>query len=468
MKSMFDQGRGWRRGGALLALTALLAAGCVGASATVSPSRPQAANSTEPPSRQPQATATAIASPTAAPPSAATSTDLSTVPLAPSGTWKSIRWVSLPAASLLAPPSPEPDPSADPFASSDLQLFGWSRGFVGFSIQSSGEAGIDVLNTEATAYSSDGVHWQSGSVVQQRTKDPLNIRAVYEGPAGLLAVEETTACGDSWVDGLLASSDGITWQPVDIAKAFGKAVIWDVSGGSAGFVAVDTVGHAAWTSRDGRSWRPVKLDTPVFATSRIDAGTAFSAGYVLVGSTQKTGERNCSGPPSAVPPLRVPTAWWSSDGAVWVKAALPGAKDDYRIQMWVQRLDDHTLAAFDYYGTDVAGKDVWTSTDGRTWKPLTQAIPLALFISDYFYCESQACLKTDGRHGIQLEGLNATLENAFGDGMFLSTWTDSGLMALTQSGDQPPYGSGTDWTVGPTGVLVADAGRLWIGLPSSN
>jgi hypothetical protein len=50
----------------------------------------------------------------------------------------------------------------------------------------------------------------------------------------------------------------------------------------------------------------------------------------------------------------------------------------------------------------------------------------------------------------------------------LSTWTAGRLVSLTQSGDQPPYDAWTDWAVGPTGVVVTNAGRLWIGLPSSN
>jgi hypothetical protein len=52
--------------------------------------------------------------------------------------------------------------------------------------------------------------------------------------------------------------------------------------------------------------------------------------------------------------------------------------------------------------------------------------------------------------------------------MSLSIWTDAGLVSLAQSGDQPPYDSNTEWAVGPTGVVVADAGQLWIGLPSAN
>ena len=337
---------------------------------------------------------------------------------------------------------------------------------MGFSLQSVGKEGDDqVTTTTTTTYSGDGVHWNAGPGVQQQTNDPLDIRGVFEGPAGLLAVEETTACGDSWVEGLLTSRDGVTWQQVDMRKAFGNAVIWNVSGGSTGFVATNTIGQAVWTSRDGQSWQPVKLDTPAFALSRIDDGTAFSAGYVLVGSTVETGARSCSGPPSPIPPLRVPTVWWSSDGAAWVKAQLPGAKAAYQIQMWVQRLDDHTLAAFDY---DDNAEHVWVSNDGRTWKPLPQPVTLDLFISNYFYCQNEGCFMTDGRHGIQLLGLNGTLNDPYGLGMSLSTWTDGGLVPLAQSGDQPPYDFGTDWAVGPTGVVVTDAGHLWIGLPSSD
>jgi hypothetical protein len=318
------------------------------------------------------------------------------------------------------------------------------------------------------------VHWHAGAVFQQHPNiDNLAIRGVFEGPAGLLAVEEAGACGDSWVEGLLTSSDGITWHAVDMKKAFGTAVIWNVSGGSAGFVATDTIGQAVWTSRDGQNWQPVKLDTPAFASSRIDDGTAFSAGYVLAGSTELTGARSCgamvvdpSATPAPTPPLRMPAVWWSSDGANWVKAELPGAKAESWIQMSVQRLDDHTLAAFDYYDN---AQHAWVSSDGRTWKPLAQPVTLDQFISD-FYCKIQGCLQTDGQHGIQLQALNASIADphSYAGGMLLSTWTGAGLVTLTQSGDQPPYDRGTDWTVGPTGVVVTDAGQLWIGLPSSN
>ena len=464
MRSVFVGTRGGSRCAALVALSALVVAGCLGATASGSPSALPAANPAA--SGSPSAAATATATPAPI--------DLSTVPLAPSGTWKSIRWVSVPATFLLASSPPEPMPSGVETDVTYSKLAGWSRGFVGLSLHSlTTVPGYKTNTTTTTSYSNDGVHWHAGVVLQQHPSiDNLDIRGVFEGPAGLLAVEESGACGDSWVEGLLTSRDGVAWQTVDMKKAFGKAVIWNVSGGSTGFVATDTIGHAVWTSQDGQNWRPVKLDSPAFATSRIDDGTAFSAGYVLVGSTEVTGARSCAvslvdpsaaPTPTPTPPSRLPTVWWSADGADWVKAQLPGAKADYTIHMWVRRVDDHTLAAFDYYDNTLL---VWASSDGRTWKPLAQPVTLDP-ISDS-NAQGEVDFLTDGRHGVQIQALNGSVTDPFGYGMSISTWTDGGLVTLAQSGDQPPYEFGAEWAVGPTGVVVTDAGQLWIGLPSPN
>jgi hypothetical protein len=456
VQSRFVRGRRWPRCVAVVAITALVVAGCVGSTASGSPSVLPGDSPTEAASASAplaSASATATASPTAEPTATPAATDVAKVPLAPSGTWKSIRWVSVPSTPLL--------PATPSDGAPGVSLFGWSRGYVGFSARRWGLEADDTINTTTTtSYSSDGVHWHAGSVVQQHgdSIDAHEVRAVFEGPDGLLAVQQTVACGDSWVDALLTSRDGVTWQAVDMQKAFGAAVIWDVSGGSAGFVAVDTIGQAVWTSRDGRSWRPVKLRTPVFAGSRIDDGTAFSAGYVLVGSTEKTGARSCGSPPSPTPPLRVPAVWWSANGADWVRVELPGAKAADIVQMSVERLDDNTLVASD---DDAASPAVWVSNDGRTWTPTAKHLPTPDFLDGYFM--------TAGRHGVQLQGLDSTNDNnPYAGGLKLSTWTDGGLVTLTQSGDQPTCDWETKWAVGPTGVVVADAGRLWIGLPSSH
>ena len=445
MRSTFVRGRRWNTGAALAAVMTLVAAGCVGSTATGS--APVSSGASQ------------IATPTAPAKSTVSPIDLSSVPLASSGTWKSIRWVQVAATPFI-----EATPSTD---YTEFKIAGWSRGFVGFSLRTAGNLGAAGETTTTTSYSSDGVHWHAGVVLQQHpSTDNLDIRGVFEGPAGLVAVEESGGCGDTWVDGLLTSADGVTWQAVDMAKAFGKAVIWNVSGGSTGFVATDTAGHAVWTSRDGQNWQPVKLDTPAFATSRIDDGTAFSAGYVLVGSTELVGARSCatilpdpSASPSPTPPLRVPAVWWSADGSNWLKADLPGAKADYQIQMWVQRLDDHTLAVFD-------GPAAWVSNDGLTWKPLTWPVPLTPW--NGIGAQGEVSFQTDGRRGVQIEGLIQAEQDPNAGSLSISMWTDGGLVTLAQSGDQPTHAFGAEWAVGPTGVVITYDDQLWIGLPSSD
>jgi len=453
----------WRRYGVVLAVMALAAGGCLAATSSASPGSSEGASGS--------ATEPALPSTSAStePTSTTDSTDLSNVPLAPSGAWKSIRWVYAPAAPLLATPSLAPDTSGVFSGATTLMVAGWSRGYVGLSTQTvTTEPGDKTATTTTSIYSSDGVHWHAGGTVRQPASiDNMDIRAVYEGPAGLLAVEESGACGDTWVDGLLTSKDGVTWQAVDMGKAFGKAVIWNVSGGSAGFVTTDTTGTRAWTSHDGRSWQSDKLGTPAFARSRIDDGTAFSAGFVLAGSTEVTGARSCGAAtfdpdatPAPTPPLRIPAVWYSADGSSWVKADLPGAKPAYPIQMAACRLDDHTIAVY--------GSGAWLSSDGRTWKPMTASLGYAPLGGFTFDTLGNGSFLTDGRHGIQIQGLKETVEDPYAGGASLSTWTDGRLVTLAQSGHWPTYEFSTQWAVGPTGILVIDDGRLWIGLPSTN
>jgi hypothetical protein len=358
-------------------------------------------------------------------------------------------------------------PAPDPDGLWGGSIYGWSRGYTAIWIKGMSDSGNPIVNTVTTAYSDDGVHWQAGPAVYQPDTDVPDVREVYEGPAGLLAVEEVRPCGDSWVTGLLTSTDGVRWQAVDMPKTFGTDRVWDVSGGSTGFVATDTAGKAAWISLDGRDWQAVSLAKPAFARSRIDDGTAFSQGLVLVGSTELTGERSCGAtidPAAPKPPLRMPAVWWSSNGADWVKAQLPGAAAASDLQLSVQRLDDHHLAAFVTYPVL---QRVWVSGDGRTWTPLAKSSPLNQFRTNNF-CMDPGCLKTDGRNSVQIRAFSPTSEDPYAGGMWLSTWTGDGLTTLTQSGGQPPYDAGADWAVGPTGVVLTNAGRLWIGLPSSD
>lgn len=444
-----------------------------GQSETASPSASESAAQGASPSAP--ATITPTVTPTA---TLAATYDLSNVPLAPAGVWKSIHWVQVPATPIVAPPTADPGTSVETI-DREFEIAGWSRGFVGFSLQTltASESRTDAtlstsVATISTTYSSDGVHWHDGTVLRLGVSiDNLAIRGVFEGPSGLLAVGESGACATGWIEALWTSGDGVSWQKVDTKKAFGNATIKNVSGGSSGFVAVDDTGRSAWTSRDGQSWRPVTLGTP--ASSRIDDGTAFAAGYVLVGSTEDVGAGSCnvitvdpSAPPTPVPPLRSAAVWWSADGATWTEAQLPGATSAYVIGMYVSRMNDQTLVAWDYHTGPSDGSSTWVSHDGRTWKMLPQSSALSGYD-----------LLTDGQHCVQ-QGVpdHAATGSSSSDVLISMVTADGGLEAVTQDGDRPPssrpadlpqgYFWQTRWAVGPTGILVTDGTQLWIGLPS--
>jgi len=474
MASMFARSRGRRTGAVLAAVMTFAIASCVGARSSASPPHSPGPSTTGSQLRQPSATPTtgptSPASPSLSP---ATSYDLSNVPMAPTGEWKSIHWVAVSARPVAAPQSTDAAADDQP-AWGQFKVAGWSRGFVGFWVQVLAKPDWTGDATIATTYSDDGVHWHDGQVLRQRiSNDNLEISGVFEGPSGLLAVGLTGACADGWIEALWTSRDGATWQTVDTKKAFGNARIEDVSGGSSGFVATGETGRAVWTSRDGQSWRSTMLDTPAFARSRIDGGTAFSGGYVLVGSTEDVGARSCdviiasgSAPPTPTPPLRSPAVWWSADGASWTKTQLPGATSAYSVDMYVSRAGDRTLIAWEDYNGPGSGSTLWVTNDGRNWEPLSQNSSLRTY-----------GLLTDGRHTIQVDLPTSDANPSQSSEASISVVTgDGGLALVAQSGDRPPtsrpvdlpqgYGWQEEWAVGPTGILVTDGNQLWIGLPS--
>jgi hypothetical protein len=450
--------RGARRGTAL-ALAAVLAAGCVGANATGS------------------AAVTPTSAPTTVPSeSALTSTSTNTnSTIAPTlaGTWRSIEWTALPVTDAIGA-NPAPGASALPDGAS-FQVFGWSRGFVGFTIipnqptDAEASAGTFPVPTVLSSYSADGVHWRTGQNLDPTAAGSRALQAfrtVLEGHDGLLAVGWSGACGSEFLDGLWTSTDGIAWQPVNVQKAFGVDPwsIPHVSGGGAGFVAVAYKSAGAWTSTDGRTWTRIALGAGPFADARVDDGTAIAGGYVLSGTV---GTRDCGvttyESPTPLPPLRTATAWWSADGATWMREALPGAvasrEDQY---IWTAGLDDHAAILVDtIVGVGTFG---WGTSDGRTWT--AAAIP-----SDI----DEQYVVAAGGHNLVFGPFNDFTAVAQ---LRIRTIDDHfAVLSVSQGGEVPSlayqlpdsfaYGL---VAVGPTGVVVSsgDGTRLWFGSPSTN
>src|ERR1035437_5682710 len=446
-------------GAALMTLVAVGLAGCVGAGPSPSPASPADAADTA-------GSAVSAGTESISPSLMATQTPQTpqtpqtAVSPTPSGVWKSIDWASLGAPSWAADPT-------------QFQVFGWSRGYVGFSIKpNSGTGDTPIDPTVVSYYSPDGVNWKEGQTLDTAGAGTqgvlMEIRSVIEGPTGLLAVGWSGACGSADLDGLWTSSDGIAWQPVNTQKAFGQNAIAipRISGGSAGYVAVAYKGAGVWTSAEGRVWQPVALDAPGFKNSKIDDGTAFSGGYVLAGTYGTLDCAVTTGPAPTLPPVTA-AVWWSADAASWTRVSLPGAMSSSDGQsISVCRLSDRALMAIASKWNNTSqtsGQLACVTTDGRTWKSVT--LPAGISATN-----------------ILSDGQRALVVLPVGDGqtvshLSLQTFDDNyALVTLRQSGNQPsisymgsPMGDGYGLVaVGPAGVVVTDGHQLWMGTPSAS
>ena len=453
-----------RRVAVLTAIVALASAGCVGATASnsvplSSPKAPPTATQSSVPS------ATLTASPSATPTPVVD--PLPTVPQAPSAAWTSIKWTALPAA---------PEFGAQtPTEGSKFQVFGWSRGYVGFALTPGvqTDAGANPNPTLVSSYSTDGVHWHTGGKLDTSGAPGTEVmRTVIEGPAGLLAVGWTGACASEYLDALWTSTDGISWSPVDTNAAFDDQPmsIARISGGAAGYVAVAYKSTDVWTSKDGRVWQRVSLNVGPLKNAAINDGTAASGGFVLAGTE---GVGDCGGSIASADPTPAPVftkagVWWSKDGTNWTHPSLPGALADPGYQdIWVVNLGDQGLLVVEdtYSEANPTSRSAWVSKDGRTWASTTLPVEI-----------NQAAFIVEGPHNLIVDNLGSpdpasaplnirTIGSDFRLGSVAQT--GAGVPNLVYHNWEGPYAYGMV-AVGPTGVVVADAdGPIWFGTPSA-
>jgi hypothetical protein len=457
-----------RRAVVLAAVVALASAGCVGATASNSAaaSSPKSSSTA---TTGPVPSATPPASPSATP--TAVADPLPNVPQAPSATWTSIKWTALPAA---------PEFGAQtPVEGSKFQVFGWSRGYVGFALTPGVPtadqiaAGTNPSPTLVSSYSTDGVDWHTGEKLDTSGAPNLAvIRTVIEGPGGLLAVGWWGSCASEYLDSLWTSTDGISWTPVNVSAAFGEQPmpIAHISGGAAGYVAVAYRSAAVWTSKNGRVWQRLALDTGSLKNSAINDGTAVSGGFVLAG-TEGTGD--CSGSsgsvasdgPTPAPVFTKAGVWWSADGSSWTHPALPGvvANSGYQ-DTWVSNLGDQgVLLVEDTYSSGPPSRSAWASKDGRTWASIK--LPADI---------NQPAVIAEGQHNLIVDNLGSMVSAPLN---IRTIGSDFRLIPVSQTGTSVPDLVYRNWdgpyaygmvAVGPTGVVVADAdGPIWFGTPSA-
>jgi hypothetical protein len=341
------------------------------------------------------------------------------------------------------------------------QVFGWSRGYVAFhQVYTFTDETVSLIMD--TSYSTDGLHWTPGKQLDLTdsasgesggTSGFNGITGVVEGPAGLLAYSlGAPDCGSILVNGsvwpVAISPDGINWRLVNV-DAHGRTVNENlfghsVGGGPAGYITAGTDG--IYTSTDGLTWTATDVKSAAFkGFTAIEAGTSIDGGFVVAGAS-KFPVMGCDG--SGSPAALTPSVWWSPDGSTWARQTLPNAARGEDIDTLACRMGDHLLIATDT-------NQSWASTDGRTWKPISNTIG-SLCFTDYFGASATVVL-TVGDRTLVLSTANddTTTIYALGD--------DLTLAKLTQTGTLPPDGMATA-VLGPAGLVVADnEGNTYVG-----
>jgi hypothetical protein len=395
---------------------------------------------------------------TAVPSVAASPQVLPSIGVAPAGPWTGIRWINAGRAF--------PQLAAK---GSDLavypRVYGWSRGFVGFTSASTTQAGPAASTAVVGVASTDGLHWTSGAPLDvSGANGAINPTAVVEGPSGLLAVGRgpVAICGGPpTVKALWTSTDGLTWSRVKLPADFEAASVLTVEGGSNSFVAAgvlaDGVTQSIWLSPDGRSWRQAPLRASAFGRFDIAGAVNFNGGYVVSGAVNT--DTGCG-------EMMATSLWWSTDGASWVRSALPGAISATSDWMTVIRISDHSLMALSTEWDEttlVRTQHIWVSSDGRTWQAVVA--PSKMLTSNVL---------TDHRRGLSIVepvALDPTVTK--GPLTVATIGDDLTPSILEQTGDGPamsPALSGWSAAFGPTGILVLslEGTSLWLGVPTAD
>ncbi len=451
---------------AALALLAL-ASGCAGnGGVTTSPSTsvpptPSVAGSLASTGPTPAATAsttstpgvqgTPVSTPPPPPPSA--------FPTPAAGEWKGLTWVEGPQVFAC-------DQDTE-FCGGGVSLFGFSGGYLAFD-------SVDPENPTALGptakVSKDGVNWRKGNVLNVGGPDAgKEVVQVSEGPKGLLAVARTGErglCGTYpiWIQGLWTSANGLSWNPLNPATAFGGGAVYDVAAGPSGYfaagVAADGVTSAAWLSADGRSWRRAALPDELLKVAAVDSPASFAGGFELAAEEFK----GCG-----ALPLQTNSLWWSQDGTEWAPSDFPAATASLAVATTVYRVAPGRILAV-ASRTANAGKTFstayWTSVDGKSWKSVTgPALPGDM--RDVFSYAGRSLL---------ISWYDSDPENPKPP-IVVAVTSDGRLVALKQQGEAPQIlpesGGGVGWVAtpnvafGPAGLLVTDGLSVWFGVPTA-
>jgi len=428
----------------LIALVSLAACSSTPAASSPAPTPSAVASHSAAPNPAPSATASptpALPSPTAvasARPSA-TPSSVPEVGEAPAGIWTSVHWQKIAGLGLTG---------------NDVHVMTWSRGYLVLD-QSPGtdDEGDDLPVTIRVSASNDGVHWGAPTTLETGFRGNFAIREIVEGPSGLLALAfpyGDTCGGPEAVSQMWRSTDGRSWQRLALPKAFAANGVQSISGGDAGYIAFGgTAGDMntpkIWTSPDATAWTGRPLPTVTGGTLLIDRVSAFGSGFVVLGGILSEG---CGGGSSIKPAI-----WFSTTGASWTRASLPGASTAADAHLSMHSFADRLLV--DQRVGDASTGSAWTSVDGQTFTSIGQ--PNVDVIEGASGVAGHALFLVEPESGI------GPLDIVAVDSMGTAT-------PVTQEGNVPSFtvdGPQPEFATGPTGLLAytGDGRDSWIGIP---
>jgi hypothetical protein len=256
----------------------------------------------------------------------------------------------------------------------------WRDGYLGVGPSRHGDQASGTQTTSAAFYTSaDGLHW---TLVQE--SDPIDEGTASQSHGWFLAHivpigDALLAIGDNpfipSAPSLWRTEDGSSWSPLDSPTwrdAWAGNTLLSVAAGPTGVVVVGAEGSGDSPqgppliihSSDGLTWDRLDMST-AFDKAYLWDVTSYAGGFVVVG---RVGEATVLGDPPAV---GKPAAWTSADGMTWLAAEVEGTEAIGAFLYTVVAGSDG-LFATGRQGDPLAGGEQplsgWASTDGRSWQ----------------------------------------------------------------------------------------------------
>jgi hypothetical protein len=294
----------------------------------------------------------------------------------------------------------------------------WGSGYVGVGASRHRDGNFEI-SSPAFFTSADGLHWtlaQADDAVPDESQGGIPERIVPVGDSLLAMDHPFSGAPKIW-----RTEDGATWSPLDSPTwrdALASNTLISVADGPSGVVVVGAEGRSCCTaaqglpmiihSSDGVTWD--RLDLPaIFDKAFLWDVTAYAGGFVIVG---RVGEADVLG---GSPAVGRPASWTSPDGVTWVAAEVEGAEAPGALLSTVVAGADGLFATGRQINTMEVSAQGWASTDGRSWHLLGTMgtdLPLATsFVGDGKHMVTfgrESCKTTELSAWTSLDGVTWT------------------------------------------------------------